>query len=51
MMIVDKCSKYDWHLHIILYADNILLLAPTITDLEKLLMTSEAKVIYHAQNF
>ena len=32
-----KCSKYYRHLHIILYADDILLLAPTVTELEKLL--------------
>ena len=31
---IAKCSKYDRHLHIILYASGSLLLAPTGTELE-----------------
>ena len=40
---VAKCSKYDRLLYIILYADDyiILLLAPTVTKLEKLLKIYE----------
>jgi len=48
---VAKCSKHDRHLHIILYADDIPLLALTVTEVEKLLKICEAEVIYLELNF
>jgi len=35
---VARCCKNERYLHIILYADDILLLAPSVTQLEKLLL-------------
>ena len=42
MMLLNVLNTYDRHLHIILYANDILLLAPTVTELEKLLKICEA---------
>ena len=34
---VSKCSKFYRYLYVILYADDILLLAPTVTILEQII--------------
>jgi len=43
---VDRCCKKERYLHIILYADDILLLAPSVTQLEKLLRKCEEELSY-----
>ena len=43
---VSKCSKFYRHSYVILYADDILLLAPTVTLLDRLLATCEAELTY-----
>ena len=41
---VSKCSKLFYrHSYVILYADDILLLAPTVTLLDRLFATCEAE--------
>jgi len=43
---VARCCKNERYLHIILYADDILLLAPSVTQLEKLLRKCEEELNY-----
>ena len=43
---VARCGKNERYLHIILYADDILLLAPSVTQLEKLLRKCEEELSY-----
>ena len=43
---VARCCKNERYLHLILYADDILLLAPSVTQLEKLLRKCEEELNY-----
>jgi len=43
---VARCCKNERYLHIILYAADILLLAPSVTQLEKLLRKCEEELSY-----
>ena len=43
---VARCCKNERYVHIILYADDILLLAPLVTQLEKLLRKCEEELSY-----
>jgi len=43
---VARCCKKERNLHIILYADDILLLPPSVTKLERLLMKCEEELSY-----
>jgi len=45
-MWLDRCCKKERYLHIILYADDILLLAPSVTQLERLLRKCEEELGY-----
>ena len=41
---VSKCSKFYRYSYVILYADDILLLAPTVTLLDRLFTSQPAKL-------
>jgi len=43
---VSKCSKFYRYSYVILYADDILLLAPTVTLLDRLFTTCEVELTY-----
>ena len=43
---VSKCSKFYRYSYVILYAGDILLLAPTVTLLDRLFTTSEVELTY-----
>ena len=43
---VSKCSKFYRDSYVILYADDILLLAPAVTLLDRLLTTCEVELTY-----
>ena len=43
---VSKCSKFYHHSYVLLYADDILLLARTVTLLDRLFATCEAELTY-----
>ena len=43
---VSKCSKFYRYSYVILYADDILLLAPTVTLLDRLFTTCEVELNY-----